>query len=87
MLYIGIIVGIIVIIITQTKRNDKNENTEHIPSPTVTSKKIVIFLVGVMALTAIGGTKLVLFKTIGDFAFIALVLYFGYILFKKLFMK
>lgn len=51
------------------------------------NKKIVVFLIGIMILGKIGGSVVEVFSVIGDLAFFALIVFFGYLLFKKLFMK
>lgn len=76
MLYVGIIIGLIAIIWMKVSSEDG-----------ITGSKITLFLLGMMILAKLGGTKVDLFNTVGDFAFVALILFLGYMLFKKLFMR
>lgn len=76
MLYVGIIIGLIAIIWMKVSSEDG-----------ITGSKITLFLLGMMILAKLGGTKVDLFNTVGDFSFVALILFLGYMLFKKLFMR
>lgn len=76
MLYVGIIIGIGVLVWMKVSSEDG-----------ITGSKVTLFLLGIMILAKLGGTKIDLFNTVGDFAFIVLVLFLGYMLFKKLFMR
>lgn len=51
------------------------------------NKKIVVFLIGIMVLSFIGSSVSSIFSLIGKLAFILLIVFLGYLLFKKLFMK
>lgn len=49
--------------------------------------KMILFLIGIMILGTIGGTIFPLFSLIRDLAFIVLIFFLGYLLYKKLFKK
>ena len=83
MIYIGIIVAIIVFFVLKSKGSEETSEKKEMTLDT----KIVLFLIGIMVLGAVGGIKLPLFSSIGDLAFIAFIVFLGYMLFKKLFKK
>lgn len=87
MLYVGIVLGIIVVVWLNSKKGKGNEITETESTQNVTGAKVVLFLIGIMVLAMIGGSKIALFSVVGDFAFVMLILFLGYLLFKKLFMR
>lgn len=91
MLYIGIVVGVIAIIWLKGGNNTKKE-TEETTEETGTMKKvtdikIILFLIGIMILSEFGSEKMQMLGTVGDVVFIILIIYLGYLLFKKLFLR
>ncbi|MEZ3435567.1 MAG: hypothetical protein K1W34_13260 [Lachnospiraceae bacterium] len=85
MLFVGIILGVIAVVWLNSKKGKSNEIIE--PTQNVTGAKVVLFLIGIMVLAMIGGSKIALFSVVGDLAFVILILFLGYLLFKKLFMR
>lgn len=85
MIYVGIIIAIIVFVVLKSGNSNTNEKAEK--KEMTVDTKIVLFLLGIMILGAIGGTRVRFFSSIGDLAFIAFIVFLGYLLFKKLFKK
>lgn len=81
MLYIGCIVGIILVFcLWKAKRMGDTKKR-------ITGIKVIIFLLGIMILSEIAESKMFIFGRVGDIAFIVLIILLGYGLFRKLFMR
>lgn len=91
MLYIGIVVGIIAVFFLKSGNNTRKEVEETTEEggtiKNVTDAKVILFLVGVMVLAEVGSSKMLMLGMLGDVFFVVLILYLGYVLFKKLFMR
>lgn len=91
MLYIGIVVGIIAVFFLKSGNNTRKEVEETTEEAgtikNVTDAKVILFLVGVMVLAEVGSSKMLMLGMLGDVVFVVLILYLGYVLFKKLFMR
>lgn len=93
MIYLVIALVVCVVIFNSSKTKKKEESKQKVERgeetdlQNITSGKIVIFLLGIMVLATVGGTKLGLFSQVGDVAFIVLIIFLGYLLYMKLFSK
>lgn len=66
-------------------RKEVEETTEEAGTiKNVTDAKVILFLVGIMVLAEVGSSKMLM---LGDVVFVVLILYLGYVLFKRLFMR
>lgn len=63
---------------------EKRRNSKEIE---IMDIKIIIFLIGVAILGSIGGSIIPQFTLIGELAFVLLIVFLIYVLFKKLFLK
>lgn len=82
MLYIGIVIGLVFVGWFGFKKLQDSADTSDI-----LAFKVVVFLLGIMLLSAVGGSKVAFFNTIGDFTFIVLIIFLAIVLFKKLFIR
>lgn len=83
MIYLGIIIAIVVFLVLKNSGTNVKAEKKEMTMDT----KIVLFLLGIMVLGAVGGTRIRIFSSIGDLAFIAFIVFLGYLLFNKLFKK
>lgn len=88
MLYVGIVLGIVAIAYYAYSKCQSEKISEiDEEGGKITAFKIAVFLIGIIILAGIGGSRLSFFKMVGDIAFVLLIITLGFILFKKLFMR
>lgn len=93
MIYLIIILVVCIAMFTSSQNKKKGEAKKEVEADeekelqNITNGKIIIFLLGIMILAAVGGSKLRLFSQVGDVAFIVLIIFLGYLLYIKLFSK